>query len=149
MELRAEVIAIGDEMTSGVRVDTNSAWISQRLGDIGVKVAFHSTVGDNLQDNIDVFRIAAGRADIIVATGGLGPTADDLTRVSISKMAVVELAKDEKVLQHIKQLYTRRGREMPVNNEIQAWFPVGSAAIDNPEGTAPGIDFAGTLDGDK
>ena len=98
MELRAEVISIGDEITSGVRVDTNTAWISKRLGDIGIRVAFHATVGDDLQDNVEVFRIAAQRADVIVCTGGLGPTADDLTRHAISKMAAVELVKDESVL---------------------------------------------------
>ena len=144
MELRAEVISIGDEITSGVRVDTNSAWISKCLGDIGIRVAFHATVGDDLKDNVEVFRIAAQRADIIVCTGGLGPTADDLTRHAIGKMAGVELVKDDSVLDHIKEMYSRRGREMPVNNEIQAWFPVGAGVIDNPEGTAPGIDFRGT-----
>jgi len=147
MTLRAEVIAIGDEMTSGVRLDTNTQWISQRLGDIGIKVAFHSTVGDDLKDNIDVFRIAAERADVIVMTGGLGPTADDLTRHAIAKMAGVELVLNEKVLEHIRQMYSKRSIEMPSNNEVQAWFPEGTQVIDNPEGTAPGIDFAGTIDG--
>ncbi len=89
--LRAEVISIGDEMTSGIRLDTNSQWLSSQLGDIGIEVAFHSTVGDNLEDNIDVFRHAANRVDIVIATGGLGPTADDLTRLAISKMADVPL----------------------------------------------------------
>lgn len=145
MELRAEVISIGDEITSGVRVDTNTAWISKRLGDIGIRVAFHSTVGDELQDNIDVFRIAAHRADIVISTGGLGPTQDDLTRHAIGRMAGVELVKNQNVLDHIKQMYTRRGRDMPSNNEIQAWFPVGASVIDNPEGTAPGIDFRGSV----
>lgn len=145
MELRAEVISIGDEITSGVRVDTNTAWISKRLGEVGIRVAFHATVGDDLQDNVEVFRIAAQRADIIVCTGGLGPTADDLTRHAISKMAAVDLVKDDSVLDHIKQMYTRRGRDMPVNNEIQAWFPAGASVIDNPEGTAPGIDFRGSF----
>lgn len=143
MELRAEVIAIGDEITSGVRLDTNTQWISQRLGEIGIQVAFHSTVGDDLQDNIDVFRIASERADIIVCTGGLGPTADDLTRHAIGQMAGVELVLNQSVLGHIESMYSRRGREMPVNNEIQAWFPVGTTVVNNPEGTAPGIDFSG------
>ena len=149
MELRAEVISIGDEITSGVRVDTNTAWISKRLGEIGIRVAFHATVGDDLKDNVEVFRIAAQRADIIICTGGLGPTADDLTRHAIGKMAAVELIKDDSVLDHIKQMYTRRGRDMPVNNEIQAWFPAGANVIDNPEGTAPGIDFRGSNSQDK
>ncbi len=76
----AEVISIGDEMTSGARIDTNAAWLSQRLSDLGINVAFHSTVGDTLSHDIDVFRTAANRADVIVATGGIGPTQDDLTR---------------------------------------------------------------------
>ena len=144
MELRAEVIAIGDEITSGVRLDTNTQWLSKRLGEIGIHVAFHSTVGDDLGDNVEVFRIASERADIVIATGGLGPTADDLTRHAISQMAGVELVKDQSVLDHIEKMYSRRGREMPPNNEVQAWFPVGSQIINNPEGTAPGIDFAST-----
>lgn len=143
MELRAEVVAIGDEITSGVRLDTNSQWISQELGKIGIQVAFHSTVGDELNDNVAVFQAAVNRADIVVSTGGLGPTADDLTRHAIAEMAGVELVKDEAVLEHIETMYTRRGREMPVNNEIQAWFPSGTSVVNNPEGTAPGIDFAG------
>ena len=70
--LSAEVISIGDEMTSGARLDTNSRWLSRRLGDLGISVAFHTTVGDTLQHNIDVFRSAAQRADVVVCTGGLG-----------------------------------------------------------------------------
>lgn len=140
-ELRAEVIAIGDEITSGVRLDTNSHWLSQQLGELGIEVAFHSTVGDNILDNIDVFRHAAARADVIIVTGGLGPTADDLTRQAIAEMAKVELVWEQSVLDHIKQMYVVRGREMPANNQLQAWFPRGSTIIKNPEGTAPGIDF--------
>ena len=143
MELRAEVVAIGDEITSGVRLDTNTQWISQELGKIGIQVAFHSTVGDDLGDNVSVFEVAANRADIIVCTGGLGPTADDLTRHAIAKMADVELVLDQPVLNHIESMYSRRGREMPKNNEIQAWFPQGTTVVNNPEGTAPGIDFSG------
>ena len=74
--MRAEVIAIGDEITTGQRLDTNSQWLSQRLTELGIDVAFHTTVGDELSDNIVVFSAAIERADIVVATGGLGPTAD-------------------------------------------------------------------------
>lgn len=143
-DIRAEIISIGDEITSGIRLDTNTQWLSQRLGEIGITVAFHSTAGDDLQDIIDVFAIASRRVSIIVATGGLGPTADDLTRQAIASMAGVDLVKVESVLNHIKQMYEQRGREMPPNNEIQAWFPAGADIIDNPEGTAPGIDLQGT-----
>ena len=91
--MRAEIIAIGDELTSGQRLDTNSQWLSERLGELGVQVAFHTTVGDDLEDNVAVFRTAIDRADIVVATGGLGPTADDLTRDAIAAAAGVELVR--------------------------------------------------------
>lgn len=140
-DLKAEVIAIGDEMTSGQRLDTNSRWISQQLGDLGVKVAFHSTVSDSLQDCIDVFTIAGNRADIVVMTGGLGPTADDLTRESLSKVTGCELEFHPPTIDHIKSIYARYQREMPEQNKVQAYFPEGSQIIPNPEGTAPGIDL--------
>ena len=94
--MKAEVISIGDELTSGNRLDTNSQWISQRLGEIGIQTAFHSTVGDCLEDNINVFQNAARRSDIVIATGGLGPTADDLTREVIASAfnAPLELRTD-------------------------------------------------------
>ncbi len=140
---RAEVIAIGDELTSGVRLDTNTKWISEKLGELGVSVAFHSTVGDDLDDMVQVLSHAVERSDVIVLTGGLGPTADDLTRHAIAKVAGVSLELNSDVLTHIQGMYKKRGREMPPNNEIQAWFPNGSKVIDNPEGTAPGIEYSG------
>ena len=82
--MEAEIIAIGDELTSGQRLDTNSQWLAQRLGEIGVRVLFHTTVADELPAGEQVFRQALDRADLVVATGGLGPTADDLTRESIA-----------------------------------------------------------------
>lgn len=141
-DLKAEVIAIGDEMTSGQRLDTNSRWISQELGDLGVKVAFHSTVSDVLNDCIDVFTIAGNRADIVVMTGGLGPTADDLTRESIGRVTGGELEFHPPTIDHIKAIYARYQREMPEQNKVQAYFPKGSRIIPNPEGTAPGIDLS-------
>ncbi len=141
MKLKAEVISIGDEITSGQRLDTNSQWLSQQLGDLGVEVAFHTTVGDVHQDNVNVFRTAANRVDIIVSTGGLGPTADDLTREAIAVSGEVELDFRPEVVDHIRQVFARYSREMPESNIVQAYFPAGSTIIDNPEGTAPGIDF--------
>lgn len=139
--MRAEVIAIGDELTSGQRLDTNSQWLSERLGEIGIPVAFHTTVGDDLENNIAVFRTAIDRAEVVVASGGLGPTADDLTRDAIAAAAGVELVQDEVALAHIRQLFARRRREMPERNKLQAQFPRGSRVVPNPEGTAPGIDL--------
>jgi len=137
----AEVIAIGDELTSGQRLDTNSAWLSQRLGEQGIRVLYHTTVGDDLQANAEVFRTAIERADVIVATGGLGPTADDLTREALALATGTLLVRDDTALDHIRALFARRGREMPQRNVAQAMFPEGSRPIDNPHGTAPGIAF--------
>lgn len=96
--IRAEVISIGDELTSGSLLDTNTQWISQQLRASGIDVAFHTTVGDDLADNIAVFLAATRRADLIISTGGLGPTADDLTRNAIAEMAQVKLVKDDQRL---------------------------------------------------
>jgi len=139
--MRAEIISIGDELTTGQRLDTNSQWLAERLLEIGVPVAFHTTVGDQLADNVLVFRQACERADVVVATGGLGPTADDLTRQALADLAGVPLVQDDASLAHIKALFASRKREMPPANEVQAQFPTGSRPIHNPNGSAPGIDI--------
>jgi nicotinamide-nucleotide amidase len=135
----AEVIAIGDELTSGQRLDTNSQWLSERLGEIGIRVVYHTTVADDLAANVNVFRAAAERADVVVASGGLGPTADDLTREVLAQLTGTELVLHEHIVEHIRGLFARFGRDMPEQNKAQAMFPVGSRIIPNPTGTAPGI----------
>lgn len=140
-QVTAEVVSIGDEMTSGARVDTNAAWLSQRLSDLGIHVTFHSTVGDTLSQDIEVFRTAAERADVIVATGGLGPTQDDLTREALAAVVDQPLEFRQSAMDHIESLFQRLGREMPERNRMQAMFPVGSQEVFNPHGTAPGIDL--------
>ncbi len=140
--MQAEVISIGDELTSGQRLDTNSQWLSQQLAQLGIRVLFHTTVGDDLSANVDVFRAAMKRADIIVATGGLGPTADDLTRQAIADAVELPLQLDEQVLLQIQERFVQHGRTMPAQNRTQALFPAGSQVIPNPEGTAPGIDIS-------
>lgn len=139
--LRAEVVSIGDELTTGQRLDTNSQWISRELGLLGVPVAFHTTLTDSLEDGIAAFRIAAERADVIVVTGGLGPTADDLTRDVLARVAGVPLELSSAALAEIESRFTRRAAPMPESNRRQALFPHGSRMIHNPEGTAPGIDL--------
>ncbi|MFO0788084.1 MAG: CinA family nicotinamide mononucleotide deamidase-related protein [Pirellulales bacterium] len=139
--MRAEVISIGDELTTGQRLDTNSQWLSQRLGELGIGVMYHTTVADDLDANVAVFRTAIDRADVVIATGGLGPTADDLTRDAIAAAAGVELVEDAAALAHIEGLFARRKRAMPERNRLQAQFPRGSRVVNNPEGTAPGIDL--------
>jgi len=135
----AEVISIGDELTSGQRLDTNSQWLSERLGELGVRVMYHTTVADDLAANVDVFRIASQRADVVVATGGLGPTADDLTREALAAVIDRPLVLDEGSLEYIRGLFARFKREMPEKNRVQAMFPEGSRIIHNANGTAPGI----------
>jgi nicotinamide-nucleotide amidase len=138
---KAEVIAIGDEIVSGQRLDTNSQWISQRLGEIGVTVHYHSSVGDDLPDHIAILQQAISRADIIVMTGGLGPTADDLTRQAIASALGLDLEPIADELDRIEKIFQSSGRTMPVSNQLQAYFPKGSTIIPNPEGTAAGIDL--------
>lgn len=138
--LTAEVISIGDEMTSGARLDTNSPWLCQRLGELGVMPRFQTMVGDSLDDNVEVFRNAISRADIVIATGGLGPTADDLTRDALAIVAGRPLVLHPESLAHIEALFASRARPMPPRNRVQAMLPEGALDIFNPKGTAPGID---------
>src|SRR2546429_2532478 len=90
--MKAEIISIGSELTSGQNLDTNSQWLSRRLAEIGIAVGWHTTIADDLPINVDAFRIAAQRAPLVIATGGLGPTQDDLTREAPAQAAGVELA---------------------------------------------------------
>ena len=136
-----EIISIGDELTSGQRLDTNSQWLSSHLAELGVRVMYHTTVADDLEANVRVFRQACDRADVVVASGGLGPTADDLTREAIAQLTGQELVLHEDVLEFIRGLFKRFSREMPERNRVQALFPRGSRVIPNPNGTAPGIDI--------
>ena len=139
--MNAEILAIGDEITGGQLLDTNSQWLSQRLGEVGIRVLYHSTVGDELQPCVDVFRRAIQRAEVVISTGGLGPTADDLTRQSLAAATDRPLVMSLEALEHIRQLFARRKREMPASNELQAYFPEASRIVPNPNGTAPGIDL--------
>ena len=139
--MHAEIISIGDEITSGQLLDTNSQWLSLRLEELGVPALYHTTVGDDLAAMVEVFRMAFRRTEVIVATGGLGPTADDLTREALAQAAGRKLVMEPSALEHIRQLFARRKREMPKTNEVQAMFPEGSRVVPNPHGTAPGIDL--------
>lgn len=139
--MKVEIISIGDEMTTGQRLDTNSQWLSQRCCELGLHVAFHTTVGDDAADNVAVFANAIQRVDLVIATGGLGPTADDLTRTCLAELAGVPLERDPNSVEHIQSLFARAKRPMPESNLVQADFPKGSRVIPNSEGTAPGIDL--------
>lgn len=147
--MQAEVISIGDEITSGQLLDTNSQWLSTRLAEMGIRVLYHTTVGDDLPAQSAVFRQAIERADVVLLTGGLGPTADDLTRQALAAATGRPLQMREEALEHIHRLFRRRQRQMPKRNESQAFFPAGSRIIHNPHGTAPGIDMQIERDGLK
>ncbi len=135
----AEIIAVGTELVSGQKLDTNSQWLSRRLGDLGIEVRFHTTLGDNLQANVDAFRIAAGRVDLVLISGGLGPTQDDLTREALARVAGVPLIEDPASLDTLRAFFERRNRPMPDRNRVQALMPEGGDAILNLHGTAPGV----------
>lgn len=135
----AEIIAIGTELTSGQKLDTNSQWLSLQLAELGIPVHYHTTVADDFDANLQVLRIAAGRADLVLITGGLGPTLDDLTRDVLARLAGVELELHQPSLDFIEEFFRHRGREMPARNRTQALFPAGSTPLPNPVGTAPGI----------
>jgi nicotinamide-nucleotide amidase len=137
--MNAEVISIGDELTSGTRLDTNSRWISQRLVELGLAVHYHTTVDDDLRSIIRVFQAAIERADVVVVSGGLGPTADDLTRAALAEATATELIHSPEAMAVIRERFARRGRPMPSGNEVQALLPAGSQLVPNPHGTAPGI----------
>ena len=135
----AEIIAIGDELTSGQRLDTNSQWLSRELGLLGIPVGYHTTACDTLAAGVHAFRTAARRAQVVVATGGLGPTADDLTRDVLSELSGQRLVLSQQALEVIASRFLTRHAVMPESNRRQAMFPQGSSPIENPDGTAPGI----------
>ena len=137
--MKAEIIAIGSELVSGQSLDTNSQWLSKALGMLGVPVHYHTSLGDDLAENTAVFRAAIGRADLILTSGGLGPTQDDLTREALAAVAGVGLVEDPASLEDIKAMFARRNRVMSERNRMQALFPEGSEPLPNAIGTAPGI----------
>jgi len=135
----AEIIAIGSELTSGAKLDTNSQWLSRELAAIGIPVRYHATVADSTDALTAVLRTAVNRSDLVLITGGLGPTLDDLTRQALAQLMQTELILHEPSLEFIRSMFTRRQRTMPQRNAIQAMFPAGSEPVSNPLGTAPGI----------
>ena len=137
--MRAEIIAIGSELLTPYRLDTNSLFLTDGLNQVGVRVVHKAVVGDSLEDMRASFRQALDRADLIVACGGLGPTDDDRTRDAVSELLGRKLHLDEAVLLRIQELFRRFGRVMPEINRRQAMVPEGATVIPNPRGSAPGL----------
>ena len=137
--MKTEIISIGSELTSGQNLDTNSQWLSRRLAEVGVPVGWHTTVADDLAANVQAFRIAAERAALVLVSGGLGPTQDDLTREAMAQAGGVGLTFDPTSFAQIQEMFARRQRTMPERNRVQAMFPDGAEPIANSCGTAPGF----------
>jgi nicotinamide-nucleotide amidase len=137
--MRAEIIAIGSELLTPYRLDTNSLFLTDGLNQVGVRVVHKAVVGDSLDDMRASFTQALDRADLIVACGGLGPTDDDRTREAVADLLGRKLELNQSVLRHIQELFRRFGRVMPEINRRQAMVPEGATVIPNPRGSAPGL----------
>ena len=135
----AEVIAVGSELLGSTRTDTNSLFLSERLSALGIDLRIKSVVGDERDDLATVLRQALERTDVVVLTGGLGPTDDDLTRDVVSEVMELPMSEDPAIVEKIRARFERRGLTMPEVNRRQAMVPRGAIVLDNPNGTAPGL----------
>lgn len=137
--LTAEILAIGSELLTPFRIDTNSLYLTSRLNDLGIEVVAKSVVSDRPDALSAALRLAVSRADVVVTSGGLGPTDDDLTRDAIVDVSGLQSVEDAAVLDAIRRRFASRNMEMPDINRRQAMVPVGATVLTNPRGTAPGL----------
>ncbi len=136
--MKAEILAVGTELLMGQIANTNAQYISSKLPDVGIGVYYHSVVGDNPNRLQESLKTALERCDIVITTGGLGPTQDDLTKETIASVFGKKLVLHEESLNFIKSYFNRVGRQMTHNNEKQAYMPEDSIILKNNNGTAPG-----------
>ena len=134
-----EIVTIGSELLLGQIMDTNTAYLAQEMGRAGVAVLFRTAVGDRLKEICPVLEAGTDRCQIVITTGGLGPTLDDLTREAVARVAGTDLEFRQDLMDRIQELFCRAGYQMPENNRRQAFIPRGSDPIPNPVGTAPGF----------
>ncbi len=139
--IKAEIISIGNEILSGWTLNTNAHWIAQKLNDIGLPVQWMSTIADTENEITTALQTARTRANVILCTGGLGPTPDDITKMVISKIFKTKLVLNEDILQHVQELFNKRNLKMSKTNRQQALVPEGASTIHNSLGTAPGLIF--------
>jgi len=144
----AEIIAIGSELTFGSKLDTNSQWLSRELESLGWTVTRHTTLADGMDPIVAEFRAAVSRAQVVLITGGLGPTLDDITRDALAFAFHQPLVRDPESLKQIQALFIARGRQMPERNERQADRPQHASVLPNSCGTAPGILMRVTANGE-
>jgi nicotinamide-nucleotide amidase len=142
--MNAEIIAIGSELLLGQIIDTNSSYIAKYLADNGIELVQTTTVGDDLLRMNEAIQEAIHRSKIVITTGGLGPTEDDLTREAIAQIAQRPLVFQPHLMEQIEALFKRRGFRMAENNRKQAYIPEGAIPIENPKGTAPGFIVEGS-----
>jgi len=135
----AEILAVGSELLTPYRIDTNSLFVTARLNDAGIDLRTKSVVGDDARELEALFRLALSPVDGVVLTGGLGPTADDVTRESVASALGWPLDESPEILETIRQRFTRRGLAMPEINRRQAHVPRGATVLANSKGTAPGL----------
>ena len=135
--MKAEIIAIGTEILLGEIIDTNSAYIARQLPELGIDLLHKSVVGDNMGRISDVFQRAWGRSDLIITTGGLGPTVDDVTREGVAQALGRPLEFHQHLLEQIEARFRSFGRAMSPSNRRQAFVPQGARIVENPRGTAP------------
>ena len=146
--MTVELVAIGSELLLGQIVDSNSAWMAQRLAEVGVDLYRKTTVGDNLERMVDAFAGALARADCVITGGGLGPTEDDLTRQAVAKVVRRPLHRHPDALHDLQERFRSRGFVLTPNNEKQALLPRDAIMVPNPNGTAPAFiveDDRGTI----
>jgi len=143
----AEIIAIGSEMLTPFRQDTNSLYLTAQLNNLGVEIGFKTIVGDSLKDIVRVTTAALSRADIILLSGGLGPTEDDLTREAVAETLGLQLRRDPAVVSAIERRFAEHGWKMSANNVKQSDVIAGAAVLMNANGTAPGQWISGKSDG--
>lgn len=136
---KASIVSIGNELLSGQTVNTNASYISEQLLSIGIPVVSSYTITDDIDSIVRSFNLAADDADVVLVTGGLGPTDDDLTRQAFAKFLGADLELKDELLQKIKDFFTSRNRQMSEKNKVQAYIPAGAKALANNLGTAPGI----------
>jgi len=137
--MKAEIIAVGSELLTPDRMDTNSLFLTEELNKLGIEVLRKTVVGDHTELLREAFRDALGRVPLIVASGGLGPTEDDLTRETVADLLGRKLQRNDEIVRHIQARFRSFGREMPENNVRQAMVPEGAEILANPRGTAPGL----------
>src|SRR5712664_957471 len=137
--MKAEIIAVGSELLTPDRIDTNSLFLTEELNKLGIEIVRKTVVGDDRALLLEAFRDAVNRVPLTIASGGLGPTEDDLTRETVAELLGRKLIRNDAIVHEIEARFRKFGRTMPEINVRQAMVPEGAAVLDNPNGTAPGL----------